>query len=109
MKQGIDHSPAIPGLALAGTGMHTHPRRLVYDRDTLVFINHVEGNVFSKSLERRQFNSAGNDDFFSSTQPHGRLGHIPIEENLFLLDELLHAYAVYVWKLGDEPLVQSGA
>src|SRR5580765_2937114 len=89
--------------------MNAHACRFVDYRDTLVFVNHVERNVFCESLERRQFDCACDQDFLASTQLHGRLGHFSVDQNFFLLDKLLHAHTAYVWKLGDEPLVQAGA
>src|SRR6478672_2489314 len=87
--------------------MHAHASGLVDYGDTLVFINHVERYVFRKCLQGRQFNFAGYDDFFPAAQLHGRLRCLPIDQDLFLLDELLDAHAAYVRKLRDKPLVQT--
>src|SRR5690348_16094413 len=89
--------------------MNAHSRWLVDYSDTFVFMNHVERNVFSKSLEQRQLNRTRNDDLFSSAQLHGRLGDFSIDQDLFLLDELLHAHAADLGQLGDEPLIQARA
>ena len=89
--------------------MHAHPRRLVDNGDAFVFVNHVKGDIFCKSLERRQLDCAADDDFFSAAQLHGGLGGFSIDQDLFLPDQLLNADAAHIRKLGYKPLVKTHA
>ena len=107
MEQGIDHGAAIAGLILSGTGVHAHARRLIDYRDALIFVNYVQRNIFRKGLERRQLNRAGDDDFLTAAQLYGRLGRLSIDEDLFLLDQLLNADTADFGKLGDKPLIKT--
>src|SRR3954451_8488839 len=89
--------------------MHAHACGLVDDCDALVFVNHIKRNIFCKGLQRRQFNRASDDDLFSTAQPHGWLGRLSIELDLFLLDKLLNPHATDLGELRDKPLVKASA
>ncbi len=83
------------------------PAGFVDHRKTLIFIDHIQRNVFRKSLQRRQLDLAGDNNFFTAAQPHGSFRHIAFDQNFVLFHQLLHADAAYVRQLRHQPLVKT--
>ena len=62
MKKRVDERSSASSFVFAGTCMDGHPGRFVYNDDAVIFVDHIERNIFRKGFERRQGDSGGDFD-----------------------------------------------
>ena len=74
MQQGIHQRAFVSGFFLARAGVYAHAGGLVDHYQALVFVNHIQGNVFRKSAQRQQLHSASDLDLLASVQAQRGLG-----------------------------------
>ena len=86
--------------------MNHHARRLIDDRQTVIFIDNFQRDVFRKSLQRRQLHGAGDGDFFMATQPQRRLRRAAVHSDFVLLNKLLNPHPAHIAQLRNQPLIQ---
>src|SRR5271165_4544590 len=108
MQQSIDQRAAIAlVVGCSRSGMHHHPGWFVDDREIVVFVNNIEGNVFCDCAQRCDLRIAADGDLLSTTQPQGRLCDRSVDQRHLLFEQLLHPGAAHVWYLGGQELIEA--
>ena len=99
-------APAARVLVLPRPGVNHHARRFVHHSQVRVLIDHVQGNVFCRRLQRRGMGLAGNGDALAAAQLQRSLFPFAVDQHIALVHEHLHARAAHALKLRSEKLVE---
>src|SRR5579872_6496485 len=108
MQERVNQCPAIARI-VAGprTRVNHHPRRLVNNRQIVIFINDIERDFFGNSLEWRTLRLANKSDRLASTQLQRSFRRSVVDKNFFFRDKLLHPRSANTTEVRSEELVEA--
>ncbi len=108
VQQRVDQRAAIAFVVgSACPGVDHHARGLIHHHQVVIFIEHVERDVFGHGAQRRRLRVAENGDALAAFQFQRRFGSSVVKKNLLLGHELLHPRAAGVGKLRGKELVEA--
>jgi len=108
VQQGIDQGSAV-SFVVGGSraGVDHHSRRFVHDGKVVIFVNYVERDFFRNGAQWRPIDFAHNLALLAPPQLKGCPSRFPIDQDLFLRNQLLDSRTAGIGDLGYEEVIEA--